>query len=226
MSPKILMNLGRRFVIILIVLLGAISCFGYFFWYKPKFIKHPPAKLFTYREKTSTAGGEVISRLKLRAAEAKRFVVQQGFSRTHCFLLDMRVPSGMKRFFIYNLKKDSVEMSGLVTHGSGSQAGSEDLVFSNQSNSYCTSLGRYKVGKSYSGSFGLAYKLYGLDESNNNAFNRCVVLHGHDCVPNGEVYPAGICLSLGCPTVSPAFLTRLQQYIDSSRRPIMLWIYY
>lgn len=220
------MNLARRFIIILVVLPGAISCFGYFFWYKPKFGKHLSAKAFAFSEKSSATRGEVISRLKLRAAEAKKFVVQQGFSRTHCFLLDMRIHSGMKRFFIYNLKRDSVEMAGLVTHGSGSQADSEELVFSNQSNSYCTSLGRYKVGKSYIGSFGMAYKLHGLDESNNNAFNRCVVLHGHDCVPNGDVYPAGICLSLGCPTVSPAFLTRLQQYIDSSKRPLMLWIYY
>lgn len=220
------MNLGRRILIISFVLLAAISSFGYFFWYKPRFSKHPPARAFAYRENSSTARGEVLSRLKLRAAEAKNYVAEHGFSRTHCFLLDMRLPGGLKRFFVYNMKKDSVELAGLVTHGSGSQGDSEDLVFSNKPNSYCTSLGRYKIGRSYNGSFGLAYKLYGLDESNNNAFGRCVVLHGHDCVPNDEVYPSSICLSLGCPTVSFPFLSRLQEYIDKNRNPVLLWIYY
>lgn len=226
MSPKTLMNLARRILIISFVLLAAISSFGYFFWYRPKFSKHPPAKIFAYNKNTGSAAREVLSRLKLKAAEAKNYVNEHGFSRNYCFLIDMRVPSGLKRFFVYNLKKDSVELAGLVTHGSGSQADSDELVFSNKSNSYCTSLGRYKIGKSYTGTFGLAYKLYGLDETNDNAFNRCVVLHGHECVPGGEVYPSGICLSLGCPTVSPPFLVMLQEYLDQSRSPVMLWIYY
>lgn len=220
------MNLARRILIIGFVLLAAISSFGYFFWYRPKFSKHPPEKAFAYQPNAASAVMEVLTRLKLKGAEAKDFVAEHGFSRTHCFLVDMRVPSGKKRFFVYNLKNDSVELAGLVTHGSGSQSGSDELVFSNQSNSYCTSLGRYKIGKPYSGAFGLAYKLYGLDESNDNAFNRCVVLHSHDCVPGGEVYPGTICLSLGCPTVSPPFLAKLQEYLDHSQRPVLLWIYY
>ena len=226
MSPKILMNMGRRFVMIVFVLLAAISSFGYFFWYKPTFGKYIRTKDLVYKENSTIAKREVLSRLKLRAAEAKNYVVEHGFSRNHCFLIDMRVPSGMNRFFVYNLKKDSVELAGLVTHGSGSQDGSGDLVFSNQSNSYCTSLGRYKIGVSYEGTYGVAYKLYGLDESNDNAFNRCVVLHSHECVPGGEVYPSTICLSLGCPTVSPPFLVKLQEYLDHSKNPVLLWIYY
>lgn len=220
------MNLGRRILIISFVLLAAISSFGFFFWYKPKFSKYPPTKAFAYKVNASSAKREVLSRLKLRAAEAKTYVVEHGFNRTHCFLVDMRVPSGMKRFFVYNLKKDSVELAGLVTHGSGSQSDSEELLFSNLSNSYSTSLGKYKVGKPYTGTFGLAYKLYGLDGSNDNAFNRCVVLHAHECVPSSEVYPATICLSLGCPTVSPPFLVKLQEYLDHSKNPVLLWIYY
>ncbi len=226
MSPKILVNLSRRLLIITLVLFAAITSFGYYFWYRPVFIKHRPSKALASNMASSSAGREVLSRLKLKAAEAKSFVTEHGFSRTHCFLIDMRVPSGMKRFFVYNLRKDSVELAGLVTHGSGSQHNSDDLVFSNVSNSYCTSLGRYKIGKSYTGAFGLAYKLYGLEDSNDNAFNRCVVLHGHGCVPNDEVYPSSICLSLGCPTVSPDFLSKLQEYLDNSRSPVMLWIYY
>jgi len=138
----------------------------------------------------------------------------------------MRLPSGKKRFFVYDLERDSVEIAGLVTHGSGSEGESDELVFSNTPNSYCTSLGKYKIGNGYNGRFGLAYKLYGLDKTNSKAFDRFVVLHAHECVPNDEIAPLSICLSQGCPTVSPAFLTQLKTCIDQSEKPILLWIYY
>ena len=129
------------------------------------------------------------------------------------------------RFFVYNLVKDSVEIAGLVAHGSGI-ANSDTPGFSNTPNSYCTSLGKYKIGKSYNGKYGLAYKLYGLDKTNSKAFERFVVLHAHACVPNGEVSPLPICESWGCPTVSPSFLTLLKSYLDGAAKPVMLWVYY
>ena len=221
------MNVGRRLLIISLVLLGAISSFGYLFWYKPEYNKHPSRKNFSNNLNVLSGSNEVLSKLKIKAALAKDYIYQHAYSRSYCFLLDMRIPSGKKRFFVYNLNKDSVELAGLVTHGSGSQqTDSDELLFSNESNSYCTSLGKYKVGKSYTGTFGLAYKLCGLDETNDNAFNRCVVLHSHNCVPAEEVFPSTICLSLGCPTVSPPFLTKLREYIDNAAQPMLLWIYY
>ena len=138
----------------------------------------------------------------------------------------MRIASGKNRFFVYNLEKDSVEIAGLVTQGSGIGNNSETPTFSNTANSYCTSLGKYKIGKSYYGKFGLAFKLFGLDKTNSRAFDRFVVLHAHGCVPDEEVAPLPICESWGCPTVSPAFLTQLKSYLDKSNEPILLWIYY
>lgn len=220
------MKLARRTLIICSVLLVTVSAFGYFFWYKPKFNPHPPGKAFTFKEKRYKNNYETIVRLKQKAPLAKGFVKAHGYNSTHCFLLDMRIPSGKNRFFVYNLLKDSVEIAGLVTHGSGSENGTGDLVFSNIKNSNCTSLGKYKTGKSYTGNFGLSYKLYGLDETNNNAFDRYVVLHSHCCVPNDEIFPISLCVSLGCPTVSPPFLEKLKEYIDGSQQPILIWIYY
>ena len=220
------MVLSRRILLAGFVLLMTVTSFGYFFWYRPRFSKHPPAKFFAYTRKGWSNSREVLSRLRLKAASAKDYVKDHRLNNTHCFLIDMHIPSGMKRFFVYNLKKDSVELAGLVTHGSGSETDSDSLEFSNVPNSYSTSLGRYKIGRSYTGTWGLAYKLYGLDATNDNAFGRCVVLHGHSCVPNDEVYPGSICLSLGCPTVSPPFLERLQAYIDKSKTPLLLWIFY
>lgn len=216
-----------RFLLVSITLLAVSSAFGYFFWYKPKFKSAGGINAFTFRPDKYSNGSEAIQRLKQKALPAKSYVREHNYNTTYCFLLDMRLPSGKNRFFVYNLTKDSVEIAGLVTHGSGSDNGSEEeLIFSNVKNSNCTSLGKYKIGNSYSGSFGLAYKLYGLDKTNNNAFDRFVVLHSHVCVPNDEISPLPICVSLGCPTVSPPFLDRLKTYLDNSREPVLLWIYY
>jgi len=167
------------------------------------------------------------------AAELKRlhgfgqrmeaYAKQMGFNTRFGFLADMKLPSGRKRFFIYDMQEDSVLFSGLVTHGSGNTY-SETVQYSNEPGSYCTSPGRYKIGTAYNGQFGLAYKLHGLDASNSNAYARAVVLHSHSCVPNDEPYPGEICESLGCPTVSPAFLTKLKGYLDNTQKPMMLWI--
>lgn len=169
---------------------------------------------------------KTIVRLIEKADRAKEYVVKRGFDEQYCFMIDMRIPSGKNRFFVYNLEEDSIEIAGLVAHGSGSDNGNDELTFSNIPNSHSTSLGRYKIGKSYEGLFGHSYKLYGLDKTNSKAYSRSVVMHAYTGVPNQEVWPASISLSEGCPTVSQDFLQKLKAYIDKADQPIMLWIYY
>jgi hypothetical protein len=203
-----------------------VSAFGFSFWNNPIFGSRLVSNMLSLYNSKGVDRIETIIRLNEKASEVKRFVHDQGYNTQYCFLIDMRIPSGKNRFFVYNLKDDSIEISGLVTHGKGSDNGSDPLIFSNEPNSYCTSLGKYKMGGSYSGSFGLSYKLYGLDKTNSKAFERSVVLHSFCGVPNKEVYPAVICKSEGCPTVAPAFITQLKVYLDNSDKPILLWIYY
>jgi len=100
----------------------------------------------------------------------------------------------------------------------------EGRKYSNEPGCGCTSLGKYKIGNPYNGRFGLAFKLYGLDETNNNAFKRFVVLHSHGCVPETEVQDE-ICQSDGCPTVSPQFFQQLKPLINRSPKPVLLWIF-
>ncbi len=71
----------------------------------------------------------------------------------------------------------------------------------------------------------MAFKLHGLDDSNNKAFERFVVLHSHSCVPAIEVYPLQICENLGCPTVNPIFLSILKKYINKADKPVVLFIF-
>jgi len=218
------MRLFIKLSVFTLLMAATASAFAYFFWFKPKSSKHAPVKSF--KSKNIDHNDAVSIRLKQKAISIKDFAGDNNYNTTRCFLVDMRIASGFKRFFVYNFQKDSIEAAGLVTHGSGSDKGPVDLSFSNTPNSNATSVGRYRVGKPYYGKFGLAYKLYGLDETNSKAFDRFVVLHSHSCVPNDEVAPSPICESWGCPTVAPAFLSVLKKYIDNSGKPMLLWIYY
>ncbi len=163
-------------------------------------------------------------KLKGKAMEAKEFVKNAGYNQQVCFFIDMSLPSGQNRFFVYHFGKDSVINTGVVTHGRCNEQWLEGRKYGNTVGCGCTSLGKYKIGYSYQGRFGLAYKLYGLDKTNDKAFERFVVLHSHECVPESEVKDE-ICQSDGCPTVSPGFLKYLKPLLDKSGKPVLLWIY-
>lgn len=164
-------------------------------------------------------------RLLLRSLQLETYARKNGYSTQTALLLDMSLPSGRKRFFVYDLDKDSILHAGLVAHGSCNGSLLEEAAYSNTVSSGCSSPGKYKIGYAYQGNFGKAYKLHGLDSSNSNAFERYIVLHAYGCVPDTETFPEPICNSLGCPMVSHNFLDTLSTYIDRSDKPVLLWIY-
>ena len=157
--------------------------------------------------------------------QAIKYVQQNGYSAEYCFLIDMSICSGKNRFFVYDIRKNNIALAGLVAHGNCNSHSLELARFSNKPNCGCSSLGKYKVGTSYSGDFGKSYRLYGLDSTNSNAFKRAIVLHGFGPIPDEEIYPRVLCNSFGCPMVSRSFLIRLSEIIDRSEKPILLWIY-
>lgn len=193
-------------------------------WYLTKF-KRPAANTRTAVIAKKISELKVDAKLRTTVSAAKLFTKKNNYNPLICFLINMSAESGSNRFFVYNLKTDSIQNMGLVTHGRCNQNWLIGRKYGNEVGCGCTSLGKYKIGASYYGKFGLAYKLHGLDSSNSNAFKRFVVLHAHECVPYQEVSPAAICQSDGCPTVSPDFLKQLQAVIDKSAQPILLWIY-
>jgi L,D-transpeptidase catalytic domain len=212
-----------KFLFAGILTITALSAFVFFGNSKPLLnVKTALAKPFIKKKITD----KEIVHLKNYGDKIKSFVKENNYCEEYCFLIDMKIPSGKKRFFVYDLIRDTILHSGLVTHGGGSQTNSDALTFNNIPNSNATSIGKYKIGNEYSGRFGMAFKLHGLEASNNKAFERFVVLHGHSCVPTQEVDPFPICTSLGCPTVSPTFLPTLKKYIDKADKPVVLWIFY
>ena len=168
----------------------------------------------------------VRARVIEKAHQLQQYARQYGFDDRYCLLADMLQPSGNFRFFIFDLEEDAIVKQGLVAHGIGSVIDAPVLRFSNTPGSYCTSLGKYKIGKSYNGTFGLAFKLYGLDPTNSNAYSRSVVLHSYPSVPDYPITPGSMVLSQGCPTVSKSMLTAIQQLTNKTTKPILLDIFY
>lgn len=191
-------------------------------WYASKM---KPARASANRNITATLRKKLLLKLESRAIKAREYAAKNKYNTEVCFLIDMSIASGRNRLFIYDLKKDSITDAGLVTHGRCNEDWLNGRRYGNEVGCGCTSLGKYKIGASYKGRFGLAYKLHGQDSTNSNAFKRYVVLHSHECVPAAEVDPYPICQSDGCPTVSPAFLKKLAATIDGSSRPILLWVF-
>lgn len=168
-----------------------------------------------------------IERFNYQLNEIKEVIsTDSKYNKKIAFLVDMRIKSGKNRFFVYDLVNNKILDQGLVAHGSGSETQVRgELKFSNEPNSNCTALGRYSIEKCYKGIFGKAYRLHGLDETNNNALKRAIVLHHYSAVPEQE-QDYYISRSKGCPMVNEQFFKRIEKIIDNSKSKIVLDIYY
>jgi len=213
----------KRLILSLLIILLIFIC-GSGAWYMTRLHGHVAGAASPAPVKLPAVDNTVAEKLALRAGEARLYAEKNHFNSEVCFLVDMSVESGKSRFFVYDLQKKQVLMKGLVAHGCCNQTWLTGRRYGNAVGCGCSSTGKYKIGHPYKGKFGLAYKLYGLDSTNSNAYNRFVVLHSMKCVPEQEVNPYPICQSDGCPVVSPAFLQALAKLIDGSHRPVLLWI--
>jgi hypothetical protein len=172
-----------------------------------------------------TTSPENTTIINILTKKINNYALQNDLSTEYCFLVDMSLPSGRNRFFIYDLKDNSIINAGLVSHGSCNETFLARPRFSNATSSGCSSLGKYKVGEFYKGKYGKSFRLYGLDDCNSNAYKRAVVIHGYDCVPDQEIYPRVLCNSFGCVMVSYKFFDKISRIIGKSEKPIVLWVY-
>lgn len=161
-----------------------------------------------------------------RISEIKNFIKGKEYNQELAVFINFKIPSGKYRYFVYNLKNNTILQQAVVSHGSGSVIPKSDaLKFSNVEGSYQSSLGKYAIGESYVGKFGKVYRLAGLDVTNSNAMQRAIVLHSYGCIPDAESQ-APACLSLGCPMLSVNALKETAKYIDSSTKPVILYAFY
>jgi len=114
-------------------------------------------------------------------------------------IIDFTQHSSQPRLYVINLNDGNVDQL-FVSHGSGSDPDNTGFArqFSNVFESYMSSLGFYLVNESYVGKWGLSARLDGLSDSNSNARERAIVLHGADYVAPGRDRMGR---SQGCPAV-------------------------
>ena len=93
-------------------------------------------------------------------------------------IADFATPSYRPRFHLVNLGTGQVE-SYLVAHGIGSDPEHTGLLhrFSNEVNSEATCEGAFLTADYYVGKHGDSQRLLGLDPTNNNAYDRAIVVH-------------------------------------------------
>lgn len=188
-----------------------------------RYVFIPPA--FTMAKPEKGTDKYSVETLQQKIRKIKKFALENNYDATVAFFIDMQVKSGKARFLVVDLVHDTIIKKGLVAHGKGDEKFTFDRKFSNGEGSNCTSLGIYKIGKAYTGSFGLSYKLYGLNKTNSNALKRYVVLHAMGSIPyNESKWP--ITQTEGCPAVSPAFLNELAPILDHAPKNVLLYIYY
>lgn len=163
--------------------------------------------------------------------EASDFCKENQYNEDYYFLIDLSVHSGKNRFFIYDFETNKVVDKNLVTQGSCDQFEEnpkkwEKVKFDHRVNSHCSMKGKYKIGNRDYSSWGInvKYWLHGLEPSNKNAVKRVVVLHSWSAVKNQEIYPRYSPLSWGCPAVSDAFMEKLDERLQQSEKPVLLWI--
>lgn len=117
-------------------------------------------------------------------------------------IVDFSLSSTQKRLWVIDMVTNTVLLQSVVSHGRNS--GEEFATsFSNESNSYKSSLGFYSTGETYNGKHGLSLKLDGLEYGiNSNARNRAVVMHGADYAAESIIKQQGrLGRSQGCPAV-------------------------
>ena len=175
--------------------------------------------------------GSVPKNYDPKHTEALAFCKKKQYCEDYYFLVDLSVHSGKKRFYVYDFKQKKITDSNLVTHGScdafdDNDTKYEKAKFSNRNDSHCSSIGKYKVGKRDYSTWGInvKYWLEGLEETNNNAAQRVVVLHSWEAVSNVEIYPQYTPLSWGCPAISDNFMAKLDAKLQKTGKPVLLWV--
>jgi hypothetical protein len=171
------------------------------------------------------------ARTKQKAKEALLFNKHKGYNTRYCILIDMSLPSGVRRLMVWDFKQKKAIITGLVSHGCGKSpwAGmwSKDKpAFSNADGSHCTALGKYAIqGRGYSAwGINVKYYLAGLDKTNSNALGRQIVFHSWDKVPDDEIYPNGTPEGWGCPAIANNTMKMVDALLKKQKRMLM-WIY-
>ncbi|WP_099710806.1 murein L,D-transpeptidase catalytic domain-containing protein [Flavobacterium sp. 9] len=162
--------------------------------------------------------------------EAKQYCQKNNLNQDQFFLIDLGVHSGLKRFFVYDFKKDKISKSYMVSHGCGDNkwgatTSKEKAPISNEFDSHCSSIGKFVVLDRGVSQWGIKvnYILQGKDNTNSNARSRAIVLHSWEAISSNETYPEGTPEGWGCPAVSNESMTEIDALLKQNKK-VLMWI--
>jgi hypothetical protein len=131
----------------------------------------------------------------------------KGATKNILAIVDFSKPSTSKRLYIFDAVSGKLLYNTFVAHGRNS---GENVAthFSNQPNSYQSSLGFYITSSTYVGKHGESLILNGQEKGiNDNALSRAIVLHAADYVSEEFIRQnKRLGRSQGCPSVSQSDL--------------------
>jgi len=133
--------------------------------------------------------------------------------------VDLTRPDTSDRFFVLDLTQRKVVLKAPCLNGATTAQG--QVRYSNEVDSNCSSRGLARIGELYTGSFGRAFRLYGLEPSTSNLRRRAVVLHAWAGVPARPTSEHPV-QSEGCPTLNPQVLDTVAAIIARSPKPLLL----
>ena len=134
-------------------------------------------------------------------------------------IADFSQASRMARFFLFDLNTGA-SRAVLVAHGRGSDPAHSGWLerFSNEPGSLASSAGAYVTGATYEGKHGRSRRLIGLDQQNNNAESRAIVVHAASYVSEAMARDLGkIGRSEGCFAVAQEDLGLVLDHLGSGR---------
>ncbi|MBK6610293.1 MAG: murein L,D-transpeptidase catalytic domain family protein [Sphingobacteriales bacterium] len=188
--------------------------------------------LISCHEKVKETPKADIKKTKHKAEMALNYCKSAGLNTDICVLIDMSVHSGLKRFFVWDFKKNAIALSCLVSHGCGDNPWGRDFSkespkFSNDNGSHLSSLGKYKIGERGYSNWGInaKYLLHGLEKTNKAALQREIVFHSWEVISDIETYPNGTPEGWGCPAISNNHFRQVDSFLKSSTKPVLMWIY-
>ena len=162
--------------------------------------------------------------LSLALASAERAAAQAPQEPRTLTVIDFSKPSTSARMWVYDLRSRELLFEEHVSHGRNS---GHDLAtsFSNEPESYKSSIGLYRAAEAYYGKHGYSLRLDGLEPGfNDRARERAIVIHGADYVNVKTAKSQGrLGRSLGCPAVRPEISRAL---IDAVKDGGLIFAYY
>ena len=131
-------------------------------------------------------------------------------------IIDFSLPSSKKRLYVLDMKNYRLLFHTYAAHGRNSGT-VNTLYFSNEPESFKSSVGFYITAGTYDGKHGYSLKLKGYEAGfNDNAEERAIVMHSADYVSEALIKQQGyIGRSLGCPALAPEVYKDVIQKIQN-----------